>query len=309
MRKLFRTFLLTAFAVLTVSATNLTVQAAEVVTETAQPAKVILNKAVIAKVFDAKYYAEKNPDVVAVLGDSEDVLLAHYMNNGIYEGRDASAVFNVSAYALANADLATLYGDNYEAYIEHYVNYGINEKRVASTAALEKLDPKTKAAVINASAEATKVNSGAAVVIMGGNSNSTMTGKEWINSMSTANWSPSMYEYAVALAGQKNGNMYNPYASRGVSDDDYIKYLESITLPGEITGHDGQVYSVYDKAYHNVGDRVYYSDSTGDHVTVYKSYGQETYTKTDNGYGQGNVDVVNTQNNAYCESMGLPTAF
>ncbi len=298
-----RLFAVTMIAA-TILTTGLTVQAAEVVTETAQPTKVILNKAVVAKVFDTKYYAEKNPDVVAVVGNSEEALLAHYMNNGIYEGRDASATFNASIYALANADLATLYGDNYEAYIEHYVNCGINENRVASTAALDKLDPKTKTAVINASAEATKVNSGAAVVIMGGNSNSTMTGEEWINSMSTAHWSPSMYEYAVALAGQKNGNMYNPYASRGVSDDDYIKYLESITLPGEITGHDGQVYSVYDKAYHNVGDRTYYSDSTGDHVTVYKSYGQETYTKTDNGYGQGG-DVVAPVGDAYYESLGL----
>ena len=38
-------------------------------------------------VFDAKYYAANNPDVVAALGTDENVLYMHYVNNGCKEGR------------------------------------------------------------------------------------------------------------------------------------------------------------------------------------------------------------------------------
>lgn len=38
-------------------------------------------------VFDAEYYRSNNPDVVAVLGDTEEILLQHYINHGAAEGR------------------------------------------------------------------------------------------------------------------------------------------------------------------------------------------------------------------------------
>ncbi len=38
-------------------------------------------------VFDAEYYAQNNPDVVAALGNSEEALYAHYVNFGKSEGR------------------------------------------------------------------------------------------------------------------------------------------------------------------------------------------------------------------------------
>lgn len=128
--------------------TGLTAHAAELPAADAQ-AQVVkqqLNAQVVAQVFDAKYYAEKNPDVVAVVGTDAAVLMNHYMNNGVYEGRDASATFNASIYALANADLATLYGDNIEGLVEHYVTFGINEGRVASGEALAKADASVKKA-------------------------------------------------------------------------------------------------------------------------------------------------------------------
>ena len=37
--------------------------------------------------FDPTYYAQQNPDVVAVLGTDENVLYEHYLNNGKAEGR------------------------------------------------------------------------------------------------------------------------------------------------------------------------------------------------------------------------------
>lgn len=138
--------------------TGLTVHAAELPAADAQ-AQVVkqqLNAQVIAQVFDATYYAEKNPDVVAVVGTDATMLMNHYMNNGIYEGRDASATFNASIYALANADLATFFGDNIEALVEHYVSFGINEGRVASGEALAKADANTKKAF------ATSVNAASA---------------------------------------------------------------------------------------------------------------------------------------------------
>jgi len=123
--------------------TGLTAHAAELPAAEAQ-AQVVkqqLNAQVIAQVFDAKYYAEKNPDVVAVVGTDAAVLMNHYMNNGVYEGRDASATFNVDAYASANTDVAAVAAGNYEVLFEHYVGSGINENRIST------IDAATKAGV------------------------------------------------------------------------------------------------------------------------------------------------------------------
>ena len=118
--------------------TGLTAHAADAQT---QVVKQQLNAQVVAQVFDAKYYAEKNPDVVAVVGTDATVLMNHYMNNGVYEGRDASATFNVDAYASANTDVATVAAGNYEVLFEHYVGSGINENRIST------IDAATKAGV------------------------------------------------------------------------------------------------------------------------------------------------------------------
>ncbi|MBE5913749.1 MAG: hypothetical protein E7274_06770 [Pseudobutyrivibrio ruminis] len=83
-------------------------------------------------VFDATYYAETYPDVVAVLGTDANALLAHYLTSGVVEGRNASATFNLDAYASANPDLVAVFGDNVNAYVQHYANYGVNENRIAT---------------------------------------------------------------------------------------------------------------------------------------------------------------------------------
>lgn len=112
-----------------------------------QTVKQNLNASVIAKVFDAKYYAEAYPDVVAVLGNDPAKLLNHYINSGIYEGRDASATFNASIYALANSDIAAVYGDNLESYVEHYLAFGAKENRIACNEQMAKLDINTQAKI------------------------------------------------------------------------------------------------------------------------------------------------------------------
>ena len=129
------------------SSTGLVAQAAEAPAAQTQVAKQNLNPTVIAKVFDAKYYAEAYPDVVAVLGSDPAVLLNHYVTSGIYEGRDASATFNASIYALANSDIAAAYGDNLEAYVEHYLAFGAKENRIACNEQMAKLDINTQAEI------------------------------------------------------------------------------------------------------------------------------------------------------------------
>ena len=42
-------------------------------------------------VFDAEYYAQNNPDVVAAFGTDKELLYSHYVNNGRAEGRLAVA--------------------------------------------------------------------------------------------------------------------------------------------------------------------------------------------------------------------------
>lgn len=143
-RNLIKTLAMVTVVGTLLGTTGLTAFAAETKTEITKQA---LNPTVVAQVFDAEYYAKTNQDVVDVLGNDPAVLLAHYMNNGIYEGRDASATFNATIYATANTDLKEFYGDNFEGYIEHYVVCGKNEGRIASNDDLAKIGAKFTPAV------------------------------------------------------------------------------------------------------------------------------------------------------------------
>lgn len=88
-------------------------------------------RAKYALVFDSNYYASTYPDVVAAYGNDYNKLLTHYINNGMLEGRNASATFNAVAYRDNNADIAAAYGDNWAAIHEHYALIGKNENRVS----------------------------------------------------------------------------------------------------------------------------------------------------------------------------------
>ena len=83
-----------------------------------------------ADLFDAAYYAEKNPDVVEAYGNNPNVLYAHYVNNGINEGRNAGPLFDVKKYREHNSDLEGLYGDNWAAYVNQYLTEGLKEGRI-----------------------------------------------------------------------------------------------------------------------------------------------------------------------------------
>ena len=88
---------------------------------------IVADAANYADLFDASYYAEKNPDVVAAFGTDANVLYSHYVNNGIHEGRNAGPLFDVKKYRENNSDLEGLYADTWEAYVNQYLTEGLKE--------------------------------------------------------------------------------------------------------------------------------------------------------------------------------------
>ncbi|MCR5417151.1 MAG: hypothetical protein K6E79_10175 [Pseudobutyrivibrio sp.] len=117
----------------TLAGTGLTANAAELPAQGTEATAQAVSTDLAAKVFDATYYAEQNADVVEAIGSDANVLLSHYVNYGIYEGRDASATFNADAYASANPDVTEALGNSYEAMLQHYVLAGVNEERITTT--------------------------------------------------------------------------------------------------------------------------------------------------------------------------------
>lgn len=82
--------------------------------------------------FDARYYADNNPDLKAAFGYDEVSLLTHWIYNGISEGRRASKEFDLTYYKNSYADLRAAFGDDNLAYMIHYINCGKSEGRKAS---------------------------------------------------------------------------------------------------------------------------------------------------------------------------------
>lgn len=82
-------------------------------------------------VFDATFYAQAYPDVVAAIGTDAESLYQHYVNSGMLEGRQPSALFNAQIYMSNYEDLQAVYGNNIAAYVQHYILVGSAEGRVA----------------------------------------------------------------------------------------------------------------------------------------------------------------------------------
>ena len=101
-------------------------------------------------VFDAEYYAQTNPDVVAVFGTDANKLYLHYTQYGKAEGRAAtnaatSEEFDAEYYAQTNPDVVAVFGTDANKLYTHYLQYGKAEGRAATR-------PSTaKAATTNAS--------------------------------------------------------------------------------------------------------------------------------------------------------------
>ena len=74
----------------------------------------------------------KNPDLLKVFGYDDVSLLAHFVNNGMREGRQGNAAFSVQSYKNANGDLRKAFGNNLKSYYLHYIDYGKKEGRPAT---------------------------------------------------------------------------------------------------------------------------------------------------------------------------------
>lgn len=100
--------------------------------------------------FDAEYYAQMNPDVVAVFGTGYDALYNHYVKYGKAEGRKACAadvqqpanilseetMFDAEFYFQTYPDVAAAFGMNKDALYNHYITHGKAEGRVSCAADL-----------------------------------------------------------------------------------------------------------------------------------------------------------------------------
>ncbi len=85
-----------------------------------------------SKVYDYSYYINHNPDIYAVLGDDPKVVLKHFVEFGMSEGRQAIDSFNVHIYRERYFDLNNAFGDDMKAYYIHYIDSGYAEGRDAS---------------------------------------------------------------------------------------------------------------------------------------------------------------------------------
>ena len=86
-------------------------------------------------IFDADYYAQHNPDVVAVFGTDADALYSHYEMHGKSEGRKShmmaadDAAFDATYYAQHNPDVVAALGTDSNALYSHYTTHGKSEGR------------------------------------------------------------------------------------------------------------------------------------------------------------------------------------
>ena len=84
-------------------------------------------------VYDFNYYYKKYPDLQKVYGYDKTALIRHFVNDGMKEGRQASADFNVTYYKNRYADLRNAYGTDLKKYYMHYISNGKIEGRDAKT--------------------------------------------------------------------------------------------------------------------------------------------------------------------------------
>lgn len=82
-----------------------------------------------SSVYNTNDYLNYNSDLLTGYGYNDMALLAHFVNYGMAEGRQASCEFNVYTYRQRYSDLRKGYGNNLKDYYLHYMNYGKNEGR------------------------------------------------------------------------------------------------------------------------------------------------------------------------------------
>lgn len=83
-------------------------------------------------VYDYSYYKNTYPDLQAAFKNNASQYIAHFVNCGMYEGRQASEGFSVSYYRNNYADLNAAFGNDLPSYYMHYIKCGSYEGRIAA---------------------------------------------------------------------------------------------------------------------------------------------------------------------------------
>ncbi len=96
-----------------------------------QNAVTVYNGVDYRTVYDYNYYISRYPDIKKAYGGNENAVLAHFVNYGMKEGRQACSNFNVMSYAYKYSDLRKAYKNDLKKYYMHYINYGKKEGRTA----------------------------------------------------------------------------------------------------------------------------------------------------------------------------------
>ena len=94
-----------------------------------QGATTVYNGVNYAAVYDYDYYISQYGDIKKAYEGNDVAVLAHFVNNGMSEGRQGNNSFNVYSYRNKYADLRGAYGNDLKSYYLHYVNYGKAEGR------------------------------------------------------------------------------------------------------------------------------------------------------------------------------------
>ena len=84
-------------------------------------------------VYDYSYYNSKYSDLKSAFKGDDIDLLAHFVNNGMSEGRQASKKFNVQVYKNNYTDLQQAFGNDLKLYYMHYIQNGKAEGRNAES--------------------------------------------------------------------------------------------------------------------------------------------------------------------------------
>ena len=83
-------------------------------------------------VFDANFYYNMNPDVSMQMGPDKAALLAHFLKDGMAEGRQGSPEFNCDIYRDNYKHLRAEFGGDKKSYYMHYLNTGKQAGMIAN---------------------------------------------------------------------------------------------------------------------------------------------------------------------------------
>jgi hypothetical protein len=165
-------------------------------------------------VFNWRFYLNANPDLPSLGGaNSPQLACAHWLSNGIGEGRQAHAGFHSAQYLLRYPDLVSAYGAaGYANAISHFINYGMAEGRLGY---LQNgmADPRVKRTTIQGTAA-----NGGKIYISTGSRTAGAVDSLMLNNVEFINAWDFGRELQVAMATPPWGEGYNP-TEAGSCDD------------------------------------------------------------------------------------------